>query len=306
MNRRTFLFRSFGLALAVYSAPAISPLRAASLSGDPLERIALGTLLFRYRFKQTKPKELPVIKDELTLLDVPGFYRDRFGIRKIEFWNEHFESLKPSYLKLIKSKIKAAGSELVNVQIDRISYDLASPDEAVRLKSLKDVKEWIDAVSFLESKFIRINPGRQSGSVEKSIKSLKELGAYARVKNLKIITANHFGIEMDPGKHVQIVKGAGENVYTEPDFGNYPHDSALLDKLKKIIPYAGVVSAKVCDFNGELKHISYDFDACVRLCETLGFKGVYMAAQWSGTFQNIDYSKVADWVIAHLKQNIRA
>ena len=302
MNRRSFVFKTSGMALTVCTAPSL--LHAAESGGNKLDRIALGTLLFRYRFQQTKPKGVEVIKDELTLLDVPEHHRDRFGIRKIEFWNEHFESIEPDYLEKLKGKIKAAGSDLVNVQIDRISYDLASTDEEARKKSVKAVSEWIDAVSFLGSRCIRINPGSPKGSVEQSIKSLTELNARAKEKNLIIITANHFGIEMDPDKHVQIVKGSG--VYTEPDFGNYPHDEQLYAKLEKIVPHAYIVSAKMVDFDENVNHISYDFDRCVQLCEKLGFKGLYMVAQWSPKVQDLDYSKMADWGIAHLKANISA
>lgn len=271
-----------------------------------MDRIALGTLLFRYRFKQTKPKEMPVIKDELTLLDVPQHHRDRFGIHKLEFWNEHFESLEPAYLTALREKIAAASCQLVNIQLDRISYDLASTDETVRVKSVSDVAQWIDIAAFLGSTCIRINPGRPQGTVEKSIESFKELAPYARSKKVIIITANHFGIEMNPDKHVQIVKGAGEGVYTEPDFGNYPHDDQLFAKLEKIVPQAYIVSAKMDEFDAKLEHISYDFDRCVQLCEKLGFRGTYMVAQWSPKFQDIDYSKVADWGIAHIKNNLSA
>jgi len=307
MNRREFIFKSSGLVLTAYAGPIfaqIAPTNSVSATRDKMDRIAMGTLLFRYQFKQTKPRELATIKNELTLLDVPEHHREKFGVKKIEFWNEHFESLEPDYLARLKAKIKAAGSQLVNVQIDRISYDLASTDEEARLKSVKDVKEWIDAVSFLGSTCIRINPGRPRGSVEKSIESLKELNAYAKSKNLIIITANHFGLEMDPDKHVQIAKGAG--VYTEPDFGNYPSDDQLFAKLEKIIPYACIISAKVVNFDKNTEHVSYDFDRCVRLAESLGFKGTYMVAQYSGQYQDLDYDKVANWVLTHLKKNIEA
>ena len=189
----------------------------------------------------------------------------------------------------------------MNVQID-VSYDLASTDETERQKSVKTVKNGSMPLSLLGSTCIRINPGRPQGSVEKSIESLKELNTYAKSKNLIIITANHFGLEMDPDKHVQIVKDAG--VYTEPDFGNYPADDQLFAKLEKIIPYACIVSAKVVNFDKNMEHVSYDFDKCVRLAESLGFKGTYMVAQYSGQYQDLDYDKVANWVLEHLKKNI--
>jgi hypothetical protein len=83
----------------------------------------------------------------------------------------------------------------------------------------------------------------------------------------------------------------------------------MYDSLAKIIPYAYIVSAKVVDFknnaDGTIDHISYDFDRCLKLAENLGFKGTYMVAQYSARYQpEIDYNKIADWVIAHLKANI--
>ncbi|HEY0244910.1 MAG TPA: TIM barrel protein [Mucilaginibacter sp.] len=300
MNRRTFIYNTSGLVLSVTVLPSFVPLFA-----DKTDRLAMGTLLFRYQFKQTKPKEITTIKNELTLLDIPQHHRDKFGIRKIEFWNEHFESLDPAYLTKLKGSIKAAGSELVNVQIDRITYNLASENEAERLKSIKDVKEWIDAVFFLGSKCIRINPGKPTGTVAKSIESLKELKHYADAKKLTIITANHFGLETDPDKHVQIMKGVGPGIYTEPDFGNYQNPATMYASLEEILPYAHIVSAKVVDFNDKMEHISYNFDKCVQLCESHGFKGTYMVAQWSAKYQDLNYDKVADWVITHLKENIK-
>jgi hypothetical protein len=302
MNRRQFVFQIGSVALTAWAAPAwAQPLQ---IPQNKIDRLAVGTLFMRYRFKQTPRKPGEAIPNELTLLDVPAYYKKRFGIRKIEFWNQHFESLDPAYLGKLKESIKAADCQLFDVQIDRISYNLADTDDEKRARSIKDVKEWIDAVSFLGSTCIRINPGSK-GTVEKSIESLTELNAYAKSKNLIIITANHFGIEMDPDKHVQIAKCAG--VYTEPDFGNYLHDDKLLGKLEKIVPHAYLISAKVDEFrveDGKLEHVSYDFDKCVQLCERLGFKGTYMVAQWSSKPQDIDYEKVGDWVIEHVTKNI--
>ena len=303
MKRREFVVKAGGLALSVGMMPILGSIAS---SKDKMDRLALGTLLFRYRFQRTKPKEWDTIKDELTLLDVPQHHRDKFGIRKIEFWNEHFESLEPDYLARVRDKIKAAKSELLNVQIDRISYNLASTDESERTKSINDVKSWMDAAAFLGSTCVRINPGAPSGSVEKSIQSLTELNAYAKSKKLTIITANHFGIEMDADKHVRIATGA--HVYTEPDFGNYiPQYSAevMMQSLEKILPYAHVVSAKMVDFNDQMEHTTYDFDRCVQLAEKMGFKGTYVIAQWSGKFQDINYDDVARWGIEHVKSHIK-
>lgn len=305
MNRRSFIFKASGLVLAVYTLPSFTP-----VFQNKMDRIGMGTVLFRYRFKNTKPENSGALKNELTLMDVPAFYRDRFGIRKVEFWSNHFESLDPSYLKELKAKLKASGSQLINVQVDNTffkapaSYNLASADEDERSNSLKHVKDWMDAVSFLGSTAIRINPGNRNGSVDKSIESMKEVNEYAQRKKLILLTENHFGIEMNPDIHLRINKEAGtKNIYTDPDFGNYPKET-MFESLEKILPYAFLISAKAVEFNDKMEHVSYDFGKCVRLAERHGFKGIYLVEQWNSTFQDIDYEKVGDWMIEHVKKNI--
>lgn len=261
----------------------------------------MGTVLFRNRFQQTKPEYVTNLKNELTLLEVPEFYRDRFDINKVEFWSYHFESLDPSYLKKLKNKLKASRSSLINVQVDT-PYNLATTDEAERKESIQHVKGWIDATAYLNSPAIRINPG--NGSVEKSIESLKEVNQYARSKKLVLLTENHFGLEMDPDIHVRIIKEVGpKNIYTLPDFGNYSSE-VRFDALDKILPYAYLVSAKAAEFNDQLEHVSFDFDKCVQLCEQHGFKGIYSLEQWSPEQADMDYEKVGDWLIEHVKKNI--
>ncbi|MFY0254136.1 TIM barrel protein [Chitinophaga sp. 30R24] len=299
MHRRSFLLQSSGLLLSVWVLPGF----ARPLIRNKMDRIGMGTVLMRYRFKQTKPKELATIKDELTLLEVPQYYRDRFSISKLEFWSNHFESQAPDYLQALKNKIKAARSHLVNVQIDS-TYDLAATNEEERQRSLQHVKQWMDAVAFLGSDCVRINPGHGNGSVEKSIASLKEVNSYAKSKKLILLTENHFGIEMNPDVHLRIVKEAGPgNIYTLPDFGNYP-TASMYASLEKILPYAGLISAKAMNFNNNMEHLSYDFDKCVRMTEKAGFKGIYSVEQWSPDFQDIDYAKVGDWLVEHVAANI--
>jgi sugar phosphate isomerase/epimerase len=298
MQRRTFLVRTSGALIAV--SVGLGGAHAASSSAD---RVGLGTVIFRNRFEQTKPKTVTELSNPLQLLTVPAYYRERFAIRNLEFWSKHFESLAIPYLKELRSRIKAAGSRLINLQVDA-AYDLASTDEVERQRSLTLARQWIDAAALLGSRAIRINPGRSGGSVEKSIASLKELNPYCKSKGLPLLTENHFGLEMNPDVHLQIRAAAGpENIYTLPDFGNYPLET-MWESLAKILPYAYVVSAKAVDFDEQGRHISYDFDKCVQLCERSGFKGIYLVEQWSPKEQDLDYEKIADWMLQRVRMNL--
>src|SRR5919108_559030 len=159
MRRRSFLLQTGGLALAI----STGSLRASANR----ERAGMGTVVFRNRFAQTRPKGMPDAKDPLTLFDVPAYYQERFGIRLLEFWSHHFESLDKPYLEALRERVKAAGAQLINVQVDA-DYDLASVEEEERQRSLAVVRQWIDAASLLGSRAVRVNPGKPKGSVEKA------------------------------------------------------------------------------------------------------------------------------------------
>jgi sugar phosphate isomerase/epimerase len=298
MHRRTFLIRTSGLMISV--STGLGAARAARPAAD---RVGMGTVIFRSRFEQTKPKGISELEDPLTLLKVPEYYRKRFDIRRLEFWSHHFESLEHPYLMQLRGRVEAAGAELVNVQVDG-AYDLASTIEEERQRSLALVRKWIDAAALLGSRAVRINPGRAGGSSEQSIASMKELNQYCVSKRLPLLTENHFGLEMDPAVHLAIREAAGpENIYTLPDFGNYPVET-MWESLAKILPYAYVVSAKAVDFDAQGSHISYDFDRCVQLCERAGFKGIYLVEQWSRRDQDLDYERIADWLLQRVRANI--
>jgi sugar phosphate isomerase/epimerase len=298
ITRKDFLLKASGVAITVFAGPSL----LSSFVKDKMDRLALGTVTFRYRFKQTKPKEIEPVRNEMSLLNVPAYYRDRFKIKNLEFWSNHFESLEPSYILQLKEKVKKAKSKVINVQIDA-AYNLASTNEEERQKSLKLVKEWADAVSLLGSQCIRINPGRTNGSVDKSIESMKEVYAYVKSKKMVLLTENHFGIEMNPDTQLRINKEAGPDIYTLPDFGNYPVET-MFESLAKVLPRAYLVSAKTVSFNDNYEHTSYDFDKCIKMAEQAGFKGIYSVEQWAPGFQDINYEKVADWMIEHVKSNI--
>jgi sugar phosphate isomerase/epimerase len=297
MRRRTFLTHTGGLMLAV-SAELSSAPAGRSASG----RVGMGTVIFRNRFELTNPDH--VADDRLSLLDVPAYYRRRFDIRSLEFWSKHFTSLETPYLEELRNRIETAGSELINIQVDE-PYDLASTNEEERQRSLALTRKWIDAAALLRSRAVRINPGRTGGSIDKSIASMKELNQHCISKRLPLLTENHFGLEMDPDVHLRIREAAGPtNIYTLPDFGNYPVET-MWDSLAKILPYAYVVSAKAVDFDAQGSHISYDFDRCVQLCESAGFKGIYLVEQWSRKEQDLDSERIADWLLKRVRENIR-
>ena len=292
MNRRTFS-RNVGLmSAALMFRPSFSHASSAGTS----DRLTMSTVNFRERFVQTKTNDIAYNAGPLTLLKIPQYFSERFGLNQVEFWSKHFESLSPNYLKDLKASLRKNKSKLVNIQFDE-DYQIGSPDEAIRKKSLGLALEWLEAAHFLGSGAFRVNPG--NGEVGHAINSLKVINQACKSKGLVLMVENHFGMEMNPDIHLQIIREVGD-IYTLPDFGNYDN-AARYDAMKKITPFAYQVSAKTMAFDENLKHISFDFDQCMKICVDSGFKGIYSVEQWSREPIKENDEAIADWMIARIK-----
>ena len=129
LSRRAFLKSSAAFAAVAGCAPGLAA--SGGASADPMERIALTTVTFRFRFAQTRPAGYAGTESLLTLPEVPAYFRDRFGVRNVELWSQHLDSTEAGYLAEIRRAVERAGSRVVNLQMDQ-PYDLASADEGER------------------------------------------------------------------------------------------------------------------------------------------------------------------------------
>ena len=309
MKRRTFLKASIG-GLPVWIGTGYAVAGPNRASSNSMRRVGMSTVTFRTRFRATQDMGTPDMEHELTLLDIPEYFADRFGLRNVEFWSKHFESRTPSYLQELKKKIAASRSRLINIQVDE-AYNLSDRDEDKRRKSVALVREWLDVAAELGSEALRANPGRDS--IASSVVSLKELNAHALKKGVLLLAENHGGIEKNPDVHLHLIRTVGSpNFRTLPDFGNYPEEIRYR-ALGFIMRYAHLVSAKVMLFNDQWEHVSFDFDQCMRIAEATGFRGIYSAEQWSPrpskgkksrSNQKLDFEKIADWTIDRIRSHL--
>ena len=298
ISRRTFLRSSAALA-----ACAASPqILIACTRRDPMERIGLTTVTFRFRFSETRPRDYVGTEALLTLPEVPSYFADRFGVHNVELWSQHFESLEPSYLRDLKTAIESVGSRLINIQIDQ-PYNLAASDEEERSKSVALVKEWVDAAQTLGAPSIRANTG--NGTIETSIRSLREVNVYAAEQGILLLTENHGGISTDLDVLLQILDAIpSENFRAVADFGNFPDGTDRFDALARLIPHTHLISAKTQIYDPDGNHTSFDFDRCVQTAESAGFQGIYSAEQWDPSRDPLDAEYIADWMIEHISANI--
>ena len=296
ISRRTFLRSSAALAAVAGCAPFVPRARR-----DPMDRIALTTVTFRFRFEMTRPADYAGTEGLITLPEIPAYFADRFGVHNVELWSQHVESTSPAYLRDLRAAVERAGSRVVNVQVDQ-PYNLAAADEGERQSSVALVRDWVDVAQRVGSPSIRANAG--TGTVETAVRSFREVADYAEGRGVRVLTENHGGMSTDLGVLLRILDALDGDVRAVADFGNFPDGTDRFTALARLVPHTDLISAKTLLFDAAGEHTSFDFDRCVRTAEEAGFRGLYSGEQWDPSTDPLDAEAIADWMIEHIRANV--
>lgn len=297
MDRRNFITNATLLSGVFLSAPKVF---AKNMNRDIMSRIGMSTTVFRNRFSATSNDP---VTNPMNLEEVPQYFSHRFNIRNIELWTRHFESLDKEYLKKIKDSIIRNKCILINIQVDTPpKLDISSSDKEVREEGIKQQQYWIDTGEFLGTKMVRISGMRKE--FDHAVKSVRLLTEYAKKRKITVLVENHGDMFVNPELHLEMAKemAYADNFGLVADFGNYKEQTDRYNALELIAPHTKLVSAKTKLFDKDYNHISYDFDRCVNVMESNGYKGIYSLEQYASNGK-YDYEKIADWMIERVKAN---
>ena len=200
-----------------------------------------------------------------------------------------------------KNKKLAEINDIKNVliMIDEIE-GLAEENKSRRLKAVENHKMWIDAAEIMGCESVRLNLYGTSNAEkwkDLSVKSLSELGSYAKNSGINVIVENHGRISSDIPKLMDVIYGVDmDNVGTLPDFGNFcmadEGYGSVFDGscetvydfykgVEEMMPKAFAVSAKSNDFdeNGDEKTI--DYMRMMKIVKSFGYTG-YVGVEYEG------------------------
>ena len=200
-----------------------------------------------------------------------------------------------------KNKKLAEINDIKNVliMIDEIE-GLAEENKSRRLKAVENHKMWIDAAEIMGCESVRLNLYGTSNAEkwkDLSIKSLSDLGSYAKNSGVNVIVENHGRISSDIPKLMDVIYGVNmDNVGTLPDFGNFcmadDGYGSVFDGscetvydfykgVEEMMPKAFAVSAKSNDFdeNGDEKTI--DYMRMMKIVKSFGYTG-YIGVEYEG------------------------
>lgn len=222
-------------------------------------------------------------KSPLKLLDFPAFARDQFDIDAVELNNIYFDSTAPDYLDRLNAAAEAAGSKLLNIAVD-VKGDLSAFNEPDRLQAVDLYADWIPIAAELGCTAIRANSGgreigdRKEQAIEACIDSFRRLADVGMKHEIVILIENHWGISADPDVMTKVVRAVREThgdlaMCTLVDFGNWPDEVDRYEAIRKTMPFAGAVHAKVNDIDAELNHPRFDHARCIAIAREAGYDG---------------------------------
>src|SRR5882724_7076643 len=227
-SRRVFLKRSAVAALtpAVHSPVADIASWLGQNGGpslrfpdQPRERISVSSYPFREFVAGHKSRAA----SKMPLKDFAAHIVEKFHIRKIEPWSEHFLSLEPGYLDEIRNAAAKAGSSFTDIAADGENC-IYSNDSGERDRAIAFGKAWIDVAARLGSPSVRINIAAAKNAkpeVARVAEGLKPMAEYAASKNIAVHLENDNPASENPFFVVSVLDRVNSPwLHALPDFGN--------------------------------------------------------------------------------------
>jgi sugar phosphate isomerase/epimerase len=154
-----------------------------------------------------------------------------------------------------------------------------------------------------------MDPGARPGDPvpERVIDSYRQLAAYGKTINVKVLVENHTGLSRPIPACLEIVTRVDDPFCRAlSDWGNTPAASqtARVEALTQMFPLIEFVSAKEVDFDEQNRHISYDIVPIVKATEASGYRGIYSIELW-GDRQPVNVVAAVKEMMQTVAQNIR-
>jgi sugar phosphate isomerase/epimerase len=184
------------------------------------ERIAVASYPFR---EFVAGKNDAAGGGKIELKDFAAHVAEKFELRKIEPWSEHFRSLDRKYLEEIRAAVEKAVGMIVNIAVDGEHSPYAA-NKAERDAFVAFAEQWVDVAVAVGSPSIRVNmpkAGDSEPNVERAAESYGRVAEYAATKNVVVNDENDNPASEDPFFIVKVIEKANSPwLYALPDFAN--------------------------------------------------------------------------------------
>jgi L-ribulose-5-phosphate 3-epimerase len=278
MHRRDFLKNgSIALATPLFASTFPSTALGAFMQAGPLDRIGIATWSFRHLIAAGRNAKMPPAERAvMTALDAPKFVSGELGLRQLEIIINHLDERTVAYAERVRAAADQAGVRFMNLQL---GGQMSASDPALREKSIAEIKEGMRIAAALGAPSVRADVGGKQGEpldLAVTADSYKQLVEFGSTIGVMPMPENHGGHSTDPDTLVSIMRAIDPRVRAIVDWGNLrvENQAQRLEGTRKLLPYTGLVSAKVDRFDADYRP-GYDVAELVRVVEASGYRGKY-------------------------------
>ncbi len=227
-------------------------------------------------------------KVELRLPDLPAFARETLGLHGLNLTTSLLAGIDRSGLDTLRDRADKSGCAcLLLIESEPQPLGDASDDKAEA--GMARLRQVLQAAHILGCSAIAATPsGADDDEVAKrTAERLKKLMASAERAEINILLSPGKGVTSTPDRVTEIIKKVGGfRVGTLPDFQAAAASADPVQYLRRLTPYAAVVSASTVQFvaaagggppgdavDAAVEHRPYDLRPFVEAVDAVGFDG---------------------------------
>jgi len=223
-TRRRFLTQSTLLAAGASLCPRLAFSGDTSphvqFPADARERIAIASYPFREFILGARDD---AAAQKMDLKDFAAHCGQKFNIRKIEPWSQHFRSTDAKYLEEFRTSIEKTRGAVVNIAVDG-NHSPYAADASERDQAVAFSKKWIEVAAAIGSPGLRTNIAEAKDSkldLPRAAETFKRIVEHAAAKNVVVNLENDNPVSEDPFFLVQLIEKINSPwVHSNPDFCN--------------------------------------------------------------------------------------
>lgn len=217
---------------------------------------------------------------------------DDLKIGGVDIIDVHLKSQDPDYLLKIK---KLATDLQVTISAVSPGNSFGKDNEKDEKAEVEKINKWTDVAYLLGSPNLRIFAGwapkeRHKELWPKVVKSIKECAVYAAKKGITLAIESHNGGGYLPTsiETLKLLKDVNSPwVKLNLDTGNY-QDPDMYEALKKSMPYATHMHAKIHKLSKDGNELEFDYDRIFKILKEANYHG-FLNVEYEGKEEELEY-----------------
>jgi sugar phosphate isomerase/epimerase len=232
-------------------------------------------------------------KTKLDLFDLPQLARDHLGLHGLNLGTDLLAGVPRDRLERLRERADKAGCACL-LLIESEPQAFGDPSEAVGAALVERLMKVIQAGNLLGCSSVAVKvSGRDDAAVfQRAAERLRKAVERAEKLELNVLLSPHDGMTSTPERVTDLLKKVGGfRVGTYPDFQAAAASPDPVAYMRRLTPYASVVSASTSKFvgapedpalEGPLKHAPYELKPLVEAILSVGYDGT-LAIDYRGT-----------------------